>query len=276
MPKVAAVQMCSSTSVDANLRMVATLVAKASEQGAGLVVLPEMFATIGQNVADKITIQEKFGLGKIQDFLAATAEKHNIWIVGGTIPISCDDPNKTRAACIVYNAEGKVAARYDKVHLFDVVISESECYQESATIQAGNKLAVVDTPVGKVGLAVCYDIRFPGLFTHLFNQGAEIFAIPAAFTVKTGQAHWQLLTRSRAVENFCYVIGATQGGEHANGRKTYGHALIVDPWGCVVAEKADMNPGVIYAEIDLDNLHKIRASLPIAEHQRIFPDVSKL
>lgn len=276
MPKVAAVQMCSSTSVDANLRMVATLVAKAVDQEAKLVVLPEMFATIDQSKADKMTVQEKFGTGKIQDFLAATAQKHQVWIVGGTIPICSDDPNRTRAACIVYNAKGEVAGRYDKMHLFDVVISEKECYQESATIQAGNTFAVVNTPIGKVGLAVCYDIRFPGLFTHLFNLGAEIFAIPAAFTVKTGVAHWQLLTRSRAVENFCYVIGATQGGEHTNGRKTYGHALIVNPWGCVVAEKADTNPGVIYAEIDLDNLYKIRASLPIANHQRIFPDISKL
>lgn len=156
------------------------------------------------------------------------------------------------------------------MHLFDVVISASESYLESAITKPGDQLVVVNTPVGKLGLAVCYDIRFPSLFTNLFNKAAEIIAIPAAFTLKTGKAHWQLLARSRAVENFCYIIGACQGGVHANGRKTYGHTLIVDPWGSVIAERKQPGAGIVYAEIDLKRLHKIRDSIPIAKHQKLF------
>ncbi len=270
MPKVAAIQMCSSNTVDENLAMVASLLQEAAQQKAELVVLPEMFAVFSTDIAHKIMIKETYGHGKIQDFLAAQAAKHQLWIVAGTIPISCENPTKIRSACIVYDASGKAVARYDKMHLFDVVISETESYKESDTTEAGDAIVVVDTPIGKLGLAVCYDIRFPLLFNKLFKAGAEIIAIPAAFTVKTGIAHWHLLARSRAVENFCYVIGACQGGTHANGRKTYGHSLIVEPWGDIIAERVDPIPGVIYAEVDLKHLQKIRTAIPVGKHQKEF------
>lgn len=201
---------------------------------------------------------------------------HKTWIVGGTIPIACDNPNKVKAASIVYDHNGKTVARYDKIHLFDVTISETESYKESDTTEPGHEIVVVDTPVRKLGLTICYDIRFAGLYTHLLNRGAEIIAIPSAFTVKTGEAHWQLLSRSRAVENFCYVVGAAQGGTHSSGRQTYGHSLIVEPQGSVVHELIEPTAAIAYANIDLKKLHEIRASVPVKQHQKIKPDLSDL
>lgn len=266
MPTVAAIQMCSSNNIQDNLNVAGKLIAEAAKQGAALAVLPEMFSLIAGDSMAKVHAKEVFGHGTVQNFLSQQAKKHRIWLIGGTIPISCADPNKVRATCLVYDTNGKLAARYDKKHLFDVVLSESESYKESDTTEAGDSVVVVDTPIGKLGLAVCYDIRFPNLFSQLFKAGAEIIAIPAAFTVKTGKAHWQLLARSRAVENFCYVIGAGQGGTHDAGRQTYGHSLIVEPWGTVIAEQTQLRPGVIYADIDLAKLHKIRAAIPIGKH----------
>ncbi|MGB6976316.1 MAG: carbon-nitrogen hydrolase family protein, partial [Gammaproteobacteria bacterium] len=265
-PTVAAIQMCSSHLVDENLKTAAQLITKAAANGAILVVLPEMFAIMGMNDTDKVKVREPIGDGKIQTFLAAQAVKNKIWLVGGTIPIRCENIPKIRAACIVYNDKGKAVARYDKIHLFDVTISETESYKESETTEPGNELALVDTPIGKLGLAVCYDIRFPTMFTQLFKQGMEIMAIPAAFTIKTGQAHWQLLARSRAVENFCYVIGACQGGTHTNGRQTYGNTLIVEPWGSVQQELLEPGNGIVYSNINLEYLYKIRAAIPVSEH----------
>ena len=235
-----------------------------------------MIIVFRKDATDKVAVQEEYGTGKIQAFLSEQAARSNVWIVGGTVPISCEDKNKIRAACIVYDNKGSRVARYDKIHLFDVTISETESYRESDTTDAGCELIVVDTPVGKLGLSVCYDIRFPALFTHLLNQGAEIIAIPSAFTVKTGDAHWKLLARSRAVENFCYIVGACQGGIHSNGRETYGHTLIVEPWGTVVEEITEPGNAIVYADINLQELYKIRASIPITEHQKIKPDLSGL
>jgi len=268
MSKIAAIQMCSSADLDENLKRAHHLLAKAKHQGAEMVVFPEMFALIDTDIA-KVKIKEPLGSGKIQDFLAGQAKHHKLWIVGGTIPLSTTSENKIRAACLVYDDSGKVVARYDKLHLFDVTISEQESYRESDLVEAGDKAVVFDTPFGKVGLAVCYDIRFPELFRYMFQQGAEIFIIPAAFTVKTGQAHWELLARARAVENFCYVISACQGGTHSTGRKTFGHSMIVDPWGEVKAKLAD-EAGVIMADIDLDYLKKIRKDIPVHEHRKVF------
>ncbi len=276
MPKIAAIQMCSSDNVDENLFHAGLLIEEAAANGAKLIALPEMFAIMGQNPEDKIRVMEKYGAGKIQRFLSEQAKKFKVWILGGTIPIECDDKDKIRAACIMYDQNGLAVARYDKIHLFDVVISETESYKESDTTQAGTEVVVIDTPVGRLGLSVCYDIRFPGLYTELLNQGAEIIAIPAAFTVKTGEAHWKILAQSRAVENFCYVLGAAQGGLHSSGRKTYGHALIVEPWGTVVQETGGIGNSIVYAEVDLKKLHAIRASIPVKHHQRINPDLSRL
>lgn len=269
MPKVAAIQMCSSHIIDENLNTAALLIEEAVKNGAKLIVLPEMFPIMGKKPTDKVDAKENYGGGKIQTFLSIQARKFNVWIVGGTIPIACEDMKKIKAACIVYNNKGDAIARYDKIHLFDVNISETESYKESDTTEPGDDLIVIDTPVGKLGLSVCYDIRFSALYTYLLNQGAEIIAIPSAFTVKTGEAHWQLLARSRAVENFCYVIGACQGGLHSSGRQTYGHSLIIEPWGKIIEEITKPGNGIVYAEIDLKKLHQIRASIPINEHQKI-------
>lgn len=275
-PEISAIQMRSTNDVNENLATAAQLISAAAQHGAKLIVLPEMFALMGANETDKLEIKEVFGRGKIQSFLAKQAATHQVWIVGGTIPIAATDKNKVRAACLVYNTQGHVVARHDKIHLFDVALSESETYRESSTIEPGDELVVIDTPFGKLGIAICYELRFPGLFTYLFNLGAEIIAVPSAFTVKTGSAHWHLLTRARALDTFSYIIGACQEGEHANGRKTYGHSLIVDPWGNIIQEKTDAGPGVVYGEIDLEFLHKIRRSIPTAKHQKISPDISKL
>ncbi len=274
MPIIAAIQMCSSNVVEENLLTSAKLIAEAAKNDAKLVVLPEMFAIMGLKTTDKVDVKEKFKEGAIQLFLSEQAKKNSIWIIAGTIPIECSDANKVSAASIVFDDNGNIVARYDKIHLFDVSVTETEVYKESDTTMPGNKIVVVQTPVGKIGLSVCYDIRFPELFRCLANSGAEIFSVPSAFTVKTGEAHWELLTRSRAVENFSYVIGACQGGTHASGRSTYGNSLIVDPWGTVVAKKSGSTQGVIYADIDLAKLYEIRKSIPVFQHQKIFCDGS--
>lgn len=265
MKKVAAIQMCSSTNLEENLILAEKLIAEAAQNGAKLVVLPEMFSIMGA-AQEKITAIEEFELGKAQQCLSEQAKLHKIWLVGGTIPIK--NGTKARSACLIYNEEGKRIARYDKIHLFDVTVPGGGTYSESDTFEAGEEAVVVDTPFGKLGLAICYDIRFPALFMQLFERGAEIITLPAAFTQKTGEAHWVLLSRARAVENFCYFIGACQGGIHSNGRETFGHSLIVDPWGKVIAEQQKDGAGIVYADIDLDYLKKIRASIPIAEHRK--------
>jgi deaminated glutathione amidase len=276
MKKVAAIQMCSSHDIENNLQEASRLIQEAALNKADLVVLPEMFAIMGLKPTDKVEAKEKFGSGRIQTFLSEQAKKNGIWIVGGTIPIACDNDKKVRAASIVYDDKGIFKARYDKIHLFDVDISETEKYRESDTTEPGNEIVIVDTPVGRLGLGVCYDVRFPELFRYMFNQGVELFSLPSAFTVKTGEAHWELLARSRAVENFCYVIGACQGGTHSSGRKTYGNSVIIDPWGTVSAKVNGIDSGVIYTMIDLANQKKLRSEIPVLNHQTISFDVSGL
>lgn len=261
MSRVAAIQMCSSCNVDENLQSAAELIAQAAAQKAKLIVLPEMFSIMGTQAEDKVTIQEEYGEGKIQNFLADIAKKHNVWIVGGTIPIASDDPNRVKAACILYNDQGEVVARYDKINLFDANLEGNESYQESRTTMRGEQIVVADTPFGKLGLSVCHDLRFPDLYAELRRQGAEIIAAPAAFAMKTGKVHWELLTRCRAIDTFCYLIGAGQGGMHTNGRETYGNSIIVDPWGRVIDQVTDDHP-IVYADIDLDELHRIRKKMP--------------
>ncbi|MBA2649748.1 MAG: carbon-nitrogen hydrolase family protein [Legionella sp.] len=273
---IASIQMCSSTSIDENLKQAQLLILQAKSKQAQLVVLPEMFAIMGHSGLDKVWEKERFGLGKIQSFLSDQARKNQLWIVGGSIPLACDDENKVRASTLVFNAEGVCVARYDKIHLFDVVISDTEGYQESETTEPGNNVCIVDSPFGRIGLAICYDIRFPELFRYMFNQGVEILIVPAAFTQTTGEAHWEILAKSRAIENFCYFIGSCQGGTHSNGRTTYGHSLIIDPWGTILAKKETLDPGFICATIDLKKTHALRNSIPVQAHQRIFFDVSQM
>lgn len=262
MQTAAAIQMCSTGNVDENLAQAEHFVAQAAHQGARLAVLPEMFALLGCQHAEKITHQEVEGTGKIQDFLAQTAAKHQIWIVGGTTPLVCTTAGKLRAACLVFDDKGQKMARYDKIHLFDAQLSEQEFYRESATIDPGKQTVVVDTPLGKLGLCVCFDMRFSSIFTELSQKKVEIIAIPAAFTVKTGKAHWEILLRCRALDTLSYVIGAGQSGQHPNGRSTYGHTMIVNPWGDILAQQAE-GTGVVAAEIDLKKLYEIRQQLPV-------------
>ena len=269
MPIAAAIQLNSTSDLHRNLAMTAELIAQAVKTGAQLVVLPEMFPLMAADEKAKVRIKESFGQGLIQDFLAEQAQKNNTWIVGGTIPIKAQGEHHIRAACIVYDNQGKAVARYDKIHLFDVSIEKGqEIYKESDTTEPGDELVVIDTPIGKLGLAVCYDLRFPELFRELLSKGAEVIAVPAAFTFKTGKAHWDILTRSRSIENLCYAIYACQSGMHSPNRKTYGHSMIVDPWGKVISQLSE-DVGFLSGDIDLNYLRELRQHFPATQHRRV-------
>ena len=266
---VAAIQMASGPNVKANLEEAEKLINTAVQQDADLVVLPENFAIMGMSEVDKVTIAEKFGEGPIQQFLSQQASKHGIWIVGGTVPIDASVTGKVCSTCLLYNDSGEVVARYDKIHLFDVVLEDNdESYNESETIESGDDVVVADTPFGKIGLAVCYDLRFPELFRAMADVGMEICVLPSAFTSLTGRAHWEALIRARAIENLCYLIAADQGGYHMNGRETHGDSMIVDPWG-VVLNRLPHGTGVVVSKIDLDKLSKTRKNFPALQHRRL-------
>lgn len=266
MTLIAAVQMNSAPQLDENLTQAERLIAQAADAGARLVVLPENFVQMSRE-SDKLDIRETLGDGPIQTFLSNQAARHGIWLVGGTIPLSADDPNRVRASCLLYDDQGRLAARYDKMHLFDVEIVEShESYRESATIEPGWEPVVADTPFGRLGLAVCYDLRFPELFRRLLDQGMEILALPAAFTAATGKAHWEVLLRARAIENQCYVVASAQCGRHATGRETFGDSMVIDPWG-VVLERLPSDPGVVTAVIERERQQAIRRTFPALRHR---------
>lgn len=268
MSKVAAVQMASGPNVKANLAEAEKLIKIAVQQKAELVVLPENFAIMGTSETDKVKIAEAYGDGSLQDFLSEQAKKYDIWLVGGTIPLKSRDPAKVSAACLLLNNEGECVARYDKIHLFDVTIEASnESYTESETIFAGNDIVVVDSPFGKLGMAVCYDLRFPELFRAMVEQGMEVCALPSAFTSLTGKVHWDSLLRARAIENLCYIIAADQGGYHVGGRETHGDSMIVDPWGMVL-NRLPHGTGVVVADIDNARLERTREMFPVLEHKR--------
>lgn len=266
---VAAVQMNSGAEVAANLRTAAYALEQARAQQAVLAVLPENFAFMGAHERDKLAVAEADGRGPIQDFLAQTARALKLWLVAGTVPLKTADPQRVAPACLVYDASGARVARYDKIHLFDVDVPGGESYRESATIAAGAPQAVVvQTPAGPLGLSVCYDLRFPELFRRLVAGGAEILAVPSAFTAPTGEAHWESLLRARAIENQCYVVAPGQWGGHPNGRRTWGHSLILDPWGRVLARHGD-GTGAIVAEAPREPLQALRRSFPVLEHRRL-------
>ncbi len=270
MSKVAAVQMASGPNVKANLAEAEKLIKIAAQQRAEMVVLPENFAIMGTSETDKVKIAETYGEGLLQNFLSEQARKFSIWLVGGTIPLRSRDPLKISAACLLYNDQGECVARYDKIHLFDVTIEASnESYTESETISAGSKAVVVDTPFGKLGLAVCYDLRFPEMFRALVDQGMEICAMPSAFTSLTGKAHWESLLRARAIENLCYFIAADQGGYHVGGRETHGDSMIIDPWGLIL-NRLPNGTGVVVAEIDNARLERTREMFPVLQHRRFY------
>jgi len=266
--KVAAIQMASGPNVKANLAEAEKLIKIAVQQEAELVVLPENFAIMGMNETDKVKIAEDVGSGLLQDYLKEQARKHNIWLVGGTIPIRSSESGKVFSACLLFNPQGELVTRYDKIHLFDVTIEASnESYTESETITPGDKIVVVDTPFGRLGLAVCYDLRFPELFRAMIDLNMEICVLPSAFTSLTGRAHWESLLRSRAIENLSYMIAADQGGYHVGGRETHGDSMIVDPWGRVL-NRLPHGTGVVVAEIDVAKLEHTRKMFPALDHKR--------
>lgn len=266
---VAAIQMTTGADRDANLAIARDLLREAAAGGASVAALPENFAFMGVKEADKQAIAESDGAGPIQDFLAATARELGLWIVGGTIPLRTATAGRVAAACLVYGADGARRARYDKIHLFDVDLPGGrEGYRESANAVPGAKAVLVDTPAGRVGLTVCYDLRFPELFRQLVSEGAEIFSVPAAFTGPTGRAHWDTLLRARAIENLCFVIAAAQSGLHDSNRETYGDTLIADHWGRVLAREP-RGSHVVAAKLDLAGQQATRASFPALRHRVI-------
>jgi len=280
MTKIAAIQMASGTNTSANLIEVSKQISNAVNAGAKLIVLPENFSIMTLKDSDQINFAEDEGSGTIQNFLSEQAKNNHVWIIAGTIPLKLNSDNlnydkKVFSACLVFNEKGEQVSRYDKIHLFDVHLEiTSETYNESETVEAGNKAVVIDTPFGKIGLAICFDLRFPELFRQLVLLGAEIIVLPSAFTAITGKAHWEVLLRARAIENLCYVVASAQGGYHVNGRETYGDSMIVDPWG-VILDRLTQGSGYVIADIDIDNVKNIRGNFPVLQNRKISCALSK-
>ena len=264
--KIAGVQMASGPNVAANLSEAEKLIQIAAEQGAKMIALPEYFAIMGLKETDKAAVAEDLGKGPIQQFLADTAKKFEVWIVGGSIPLVSDTAGKIRNTCLVFDDQGNRVARYDKIHLFGLDLG-TEHYHEEKTIQAGDQVVVVNTPFGKIGLSICYDLRFPELYRAMRN--VDLIVISAAFTETTGKAHWETLIRARAIENQCYVLSSAQGGYHASGRETHGNSMIVDPWG-VILDRLPRGSGVVIASINREYQASLRKSLPALKHRTVF------
>jgi nitrilase len=264
--RIAAVQMISAPELAPNLATAARLIATAADEGAQLVALPEYFPIIGGSDTDRLALREAEGQGPIQAFLAESAARHGIWLVGGSLPLRADDPAKLRNTCLVFDPQGRRVARYDKIHLFGFR-QGAEQYDEAETIEAGAPDPVAFTaPCGRIGLGICYDLRFPELFRAMGEL--DLIVLPAAFTDTTGKAHWEMLLRARAVENQCYLLASAQGGRHPTGRMTHGNSMIVDPWGEVLA-RLDKGEGVVCADLDAARIAAVRASLPALCHRRL-------
>ena len=262
---LAAIQMVSAAEVPANLAAAGRLVAAAAGEGARLVALPENFYLIGRREGDKVQVRERDGSGPIQDFLAGAAERHRVWLLGGTAPIETADEGRILSASLLYDDAGRRVARYDKMHLFRFDGGE-ERYDEARTLEPGARAVAAASPFGRLALSICYDVRFPELYRSLGEF--DVMFVPSAFTVPTGRAHWEILLRARAVENQAYVIAPAQGGLHESGRRTYGHSMIVDPWGEVLAQRPE-GEGVVLAEIDTARIREVRASLPALVNRRL-------
>jgi len=279
--RVAAIQMVSTPTIEQNLSAAARLISQAAEKGAELIVLPEVFATL-EGLSPLAEVGEiahpaipSLGATPLQDFLASQAAKHALVIVGGTIPLlsradgSLIEDGRVRASSLMFNAQGERVARYDKVHLFDVQVSDAQAqYSESLSYEAGSELACVEVEGCQVGLSVCYDLRFGELYRQLVTLGAQLITVPAAFTAVTGAAHWEPLLRARAIENQCYIVAAAQGGRHSETRETWGHSMIIDPWG-VVLDCVNTGEGIAIADIDLARIGDIRLRMPIAQQRRL-------
>lgn len=266
---VAAIQMVSGPRREANLDEASRLLRAAAEGGAKLAVLPEYFAQFGLPEEDRVAGAETPGDGPVQNFLAETSRETGMWVVGGSLPLKTGDA-RVRGASLLFNARGEQVARFDKMHLFDVNIPEKEeRYEESGWTEPGDDVVVVATPLGRLGMAVCYDLRFPELFREMTAQGVDLFVLPSAFTAATGKAHWEILLRARAIENLAYVVAAAQGGLHANGRETHGNSMIVDPWGNILARRTENGSGVVTASIDSERQHRLRSTFPVLDHCRL-------
>jgi deaminated glutathione amidase len=263
--KVAAVQMVSTPIVEENMATARRLIADAAAQGAKLVLLPEYWPVMGMLDTDKVELAERADAGPIQRFMADAAREHGIWLIGGTLPLIAPEPGKVMNTTLVYNPAGERVARYDKIHLFSFTKGE-ESYDEARTIVHGAQVAHADTPFGKVGLSVCYDLRFPELYRALGD--CTLIVVPAAFTYTTGKAHWEILLRARAIENQCYVLASAQGGKHPNGRRTWGHSMLIDPWGDIKAVLPE-GEGVMVGDIESEQLHRMRESLPALQHRKL-------
>jgi nitrilase len=257
--------MVSTPSVDENIATAQRLVADAAAQGARLVLLPEYWPIMGMQENDKLANAELAGDGVIQRCMRELAQQHGVWLIGGTLPLQSSEAGKVLNTTLVFNPQGECVARYDKMHLFGFCKGE-ESYDESRTIMSGDGVGFFEAPFGRVGLSVCYDLRFPELYRAMGE--CALIVVPAAFTWTTGQAHWEILLRARAIENQCYVLAAAQGGEHRNGRRTWGHSMLVDPWGTVVAELPE-GEGVVTGFLDAGLLHSVRESLPALAHRRL-------
>jgi predicted amidohydrolase len=263
--RVAAIQMASGPHVAANLQEAERLIELAASTGARIVALPEYFAILGMKDTDKVAVRERDGHGPIQDFLAAQARRHRVWIVGGSVPLESAIEGKVRNSCLVYDQEGQRVARYYKIHLFGFEMGQ-ERYSEERTIEPGRSVCVVESPFGRIGISVCYDLRFPELYRAMGD--VDLIFVPSAFTETTGKAHWDTLIRARAIENLAYVVAPAQGGYHVNGRETHGHTMIVDPWG-VVLDRLPRGSGVVVAGVNPTYQAKIRRSLPALTHRTV-------
>lgn len=262
---IAAIQMRVGPEVPVNLKEAARLIDIAVTKGAKLVVLPEYFCIMGMKDADKVMLREEEGSGPIQDFLSKTAKSHGIWLVGGSVPLVSSRPDKVKNSCLVYDDSGKQVARYDKIHLFNLKFGK-EHYAEEETIEAGTKVVTLESPFGRIGLSICYDLRFPELYRSM--EKVDIILAPSAFTSFTGKAHWEILVRARAIENMAYMIAPAQIGRHINGHETYGDSMIVDPWG-VILDHLPKGPGVVLANINPSYQKNLRNSFPALKHRTL-------
>ncbi|EWH11609.1 amidohydrolase [Catenovulum agarivorans DS-2] len=265
---VVTIQIHSSPKVEDNLTWLAQQLSKIERAENTLVVLPECFACFGGSETAQQLVAEDYGNGPIQDFIAHQAKKYDLWIVAGSMPIKCPSTALISAASLLFSPDGQCHARYNKIHLFDVEIADNTAvYRESGTTIAGTEPVVAHTPFANIGMSVCYDVRFPELYRHMQAKGADIIVIPSAFTHVTGEAHWDVLMRARAIENQCFVVAANQTGIHQNGRETYGHSLVVDPWGSIVHQHAEQS-GIRQSDIDLNQLNQIRRKMPNLQHRK--------
>jgi nitrilase len=278
MSKFAAIQMASGPNVIANLNEAFRLIKDATKKGAELIVLPENFSHMGMQDKDILEIAEDINKpGDILNFLANTAKELGIWLHGGTIPIKSQSENKIISASILFNDQGKQIAQYNKIHLFDVDLAEDSgaAYNESAFTQSGHELMVIDSPFGKLGFGICYDIRFPEMFRRLEKMGMQVLLLASSFTAITGKAHWEVLNRSRAIENLCYIVSSAQGGYHVNGRETHGDSMIINPWGQIM-DRLEKGSGYIIADLDIKTLAETRHNFPVLEHRKLFCDFPEI